>query len=334
MKKKLITTLLLIIISTGIVFASGDSETSNSAENADYSNYPNHPITLIVSFGAGGGSDIPTRIIQPYLKEALGVPVNVTNISGAAGWVGWEKLLNAKADGYTVSMVNLPVIYGGYLNPSLQRDATITDFDMICNMVTDPSILVVKKGDPRFPDAKAFIEYAKQNELTIGTAGMGSDDAIMVSSLMEGTDLKLSMVPSSGGWKDNYSALLGGHIDCTASNIGEALVAYNQGEVDILCVFSDKKADFIPNVPVWNDLNLGNKFSSSSDRGFAVKVGTPQPIIDELSAAFESAIKNPEVVEQLKKVGQSANFINSADFNDYVKEQEKRIIGFSEIMGW
>jgi len=313
---------------------SADSQTNEQSEEKASVNFPgNKPITMIVPWTPGGGSDIGARMVQPLLEQKLGTTVNVTNPTGASGWIGWEQLLAGKADGYTIAMVNFPTLFPGYLDPSLGRNKTIDDFQMLANHVTDSCVIVVRKDDKRFTDMKSFVEYAKENEVTISTSGVGSDDHILIEQLKATAGLKLTMVPG-GGWKDGYAALLGGHIDSSAANVGEVLVPQNEGELITLCVFANERSKFLPDVPTWNELGLGDDIVCSSQRGFACKAGTPQEIVDILADALEYAIKDQEQIDKMAEMGLAVDYMGPEEYTKHVKAEEQKIIEMSELMGW
>lgn len=290
------------------------------------------PITMIVPWSAGGGSDIGARMVQPYLEEYLHTTVNVINPTGASGWVGWEQMLAGKADGYTVAMVNFPTLMPGYLDPSLGRSHNLESFTMLANHVTDSSVIVIKNNDPRFSDLKSFVEYAKSKEVTASTSGPGSDDHVLLETVNAKAGLKLTQVPGNG-WKDGYAALLGGHIDSSIANVGEVMVPCNNGELTCIAVFSDKRSDFMPDVPTWKEV-MGTDISVSSQRGFACKAGTPQEIVDLLGEALKYAITKEEQVKKMAELGLAVDYIGSTEYTKHLKNEEKTMMDMSEIMGW
>lgn len=337
MRKKMVTFVLLIISMILIVGCSGNtSDTSQvqSNEGTTSINFPgNKPIRLIVPWSAGGGSDIGARMLQPYLEEKLGTTVNVINPTGASGWIGWEQLLSADPDGYTIAVVNFPTLFPGYLDPSLGRSHRIEDFQMLANHVTDYCVLAIRKDDDRFNDLESFLAYAKENEVTISTSGIGSDDHVLVEKLIETAGLKLSMV-AGDGWKDGYAALLGGHIDASAANVGEVLVPHYNGELLTLVVFSNERSEFMPDVPTWNEMGFGDDIVNSSQRGFATKAGTPQEIVDILAEALEYAINNQTQIDKMAEMGLAIDYIGPEEYTIHVKKEEQVMIDMSDIMGW
>ena len=295
---------------------------------------PKNNITMIVPWSAGGGADIAVRTLVPYLEEDLGVRITVVNATGANGWIAWNQLLKARPDGYTIAQMNIPTVYSGYLDPQQRRKVTLDSFSLVANEVSDSGCLIVKKGDARFPDVKAFVEYAKNNKVIAGDNGVGTNKhlvAVSLNSKIEG--LKLVYLHQKG-WSDTYSAILGGHVDCGWGSIGESITAYKDGEIDILCVFAPKRSNLLPDVPTFNELMPEYNITSPSDRGFALPGGVSQEVYDRWLKAMEKGINNPEFIEKMARLGQAVNYMGGEDYIKYAKEQEEIMKGFSEVLGW
>ncbi|NLZ53978.1 MAG: tripartite tricarboxylate transporter substrate binding protein [Thermoanaerobacteraceae bacterium] len=324
-----LTMIIAMVLLLCIGCSSGGSDTTKPNDSSNESVAIDFPgkksITMIVPWSPGGGSDVGARLLQPYLEEKLGTPIVVTNPTGASGWIGWEQLLSADADGYSVALVNFPTLFSGYLDKSLGRDKTIDDFQLIANHVTDYCVIAARKDDTRFDDLKSFVEYAKENELTIASTGIGTDDHILIEQLKRQAGLKLTMVPGNG-WSDSYAALLGGHVDVAAGNVGEVLVPQQEGELITLVVFSEERSKFLPDIPTWNESGLGGNIVCSSQRGFAVRAGTPQEIFDVLSEAFEYAITNQEGIDKLAEMGLDVDYIGPEEYTKHIKEEEQKLI--------
>src|SRR5699024_550747 len=134
------------------IAACGENQEGNAEENggSEVSDYPNETITLIVPFGPGGGTDIGARDLVPYVEEELGVDIEITNIDGGGGWVGWNRLVNADPDGYTLGYLNTPNIISGYMNPELERSHDLDSFTTISTHVSDPAVVAVNEDEDRF----------------------------------------------------------------------------------------------------------------------------------------------------------------------------------------
>lgn len=314
--------------------ASSDAQQSAGASQTQALNWPTRAITVLVPWSAGGGSDLAVRTLVPYLEKDLGVTLTVVNQTGANGWIAWNELLKSKPDGYTIAQMNIPTVYSGYLDPQQNRKENLDSFMMVANEISDWGCLVVKKGDERFPDVTSFLEYGKTHELLAGDNGVGTNKhllAVNLNNQVEG--LQLTYVHQAG-WSDSYAALLGGHIDVGWGSVGEALQAYRDGEVDVLCVFATERSSLLPEVPTFNELMPQYNVLSPSDRGFALPAGVDQAIYDRWLQALDNCINNPEFVAKMEEMGQAVNYLGGEEYITYVKEQETAMAAFSDILGW
>ncbi|WP_369282843.1 tripartite tricarboxylate transporter substrate binding protein [Oscillibacter sp. GMB15532] len=327
---------ICLALFTGCGSTSGTSGSSGSTggSSAPGEWTPNRSITMLVPWSAGGGSDLAVRTLAPYLEKDLGVSITVVNSTGANGWIAWNELLKADPDGYTIAQMNIPTVYSGYLDPQQNRDENLDSFALVANEISDWGCLVVKAGDARFTDTKSFIEYGMSNELLAGDNGVGTNKHLLAESLMSQIDgLQLTEVHQSG-WSDTYAALLGGHIDVGWGSIGETLQAYQDGEVDILCVFATERSSLLPDVPTFNEEMPEYNVTSPSDRGFALPAGVDQAVYDRWIQAMDNCINNPEFIARMAVLGQAVNYLGGDEYTAYAKEQEAQMATFSEILGW
>lgn len=337
MKKVLAATMCLALgltLLTGCGQSSGNNTAGGDTGSKVSAQWPERTITMLVPWSAGGGSDLAVRTLVPYLEKDLGVTITVVNQTGANGWIAWNDLLHADADGYTIAQMNIPTVYSGYLDPQQNRSENLDSFLMVANEISDWGCMVVKAGDTRFPDTKALIEYGKSNELLAGDAGVGTNKHLLTENLNSKVDgLKLTAVHQSG-WSDNYAALLGGHIDVAWGSVGETLQAYLDGEVDILCVFATERSSLLPDVPTFQELMPEYEITSPSDRGFALPAGVNEAIYDRWQQAMDTAINDQEFIQKMADLGQAVNYMDGEAYTEYAKEQETVMKGFSDILGW
>lgn len=320
MKKLLVTLIALVMILSSV------------SALADYPDGKN--ITMICPWSAGGGSDQCVRLLVPYLEQELNTTITVINPTGGTGWVAWEQLLQADADGLTIAQVNWPTLMPGYLNPMYGRSYTLDDFTVLANEVTDACVIAINKDETRFTNAEEFFAYAKDNEVTFGVTGAGSDDHILMEKINAALGTQLTFVAAQG-WADNNAAIQGGHIDATAANVGEVYSLVKDGELNVLCVFSEETSPLLPDVPTFNSLGISEtSIVNSSQRGFAVKSGTPDDIVATLEAAFDKAINNPEFIQTMLDLGMEVDYIPADEYHELLVEEEQTMIGMSDVMGW
>lgn len=325
MKKKLALTLTLVLL-ISIIGA------STTLAQSDWPAGKN--ITMICPWSAGGGSDLGVRILVPYLEKELGTKITVINPTGGSGWVGWEQLLAAEADGLTLTLVNWPTLMPGYLDPSYERSYNLDNFQLLANQVSDDSVIAINKDETRYTTLPEFITYARENVVTFGTTGNGTDDHILMNKLNDALGIELLQVPSSG-WADNSAAIQGGHIDATAANVGEVKTLLENDEIIVLCVFANEPNPLLPDVPTFDSFGLTDKsIINASQRGFATKAGVPQTVVDRLVDAFNAAINNEQHIQEMAKLGLKVDYIAPEAYKSLLVQEEATLLGMADIMGW
>ena len=320
--KKYVSLVLAVFLTVGVFAAPGSASDG----------FPSRAVTMIVPWAAGGGSDLGGRFIQPYLEEYLGVPVNIINPAGAGGWVGLEQLLAAPNDGYMFAMINSPAVFMGYLDPGAGRAHTIHSFELLANHVADYWTMVGRPG--AWDSIEAFIEYARENEVTVGTSGVGAPGSMVVEMLRYHMDLNLTVVPF-GGWSEIYAATLGGHVDIGTGGVGESFVAVQGGELEALAVFAPERSQFYPDVRAWPEIFPQYPIVVLSSRGFGVRAGTDPEIVATLTSALNHAINNPEGIQNLADIGLYVSYMDAYTYTSFMHQEEGNLRDlFSITLGW
>ncbi|MDK2822830.1 MAG: hypothetical protein PWQ67_646 [Clostridia bacterium] len=338
--KKIIALLVICLFALSILAGCGagtntpaeKDESKEAPKEIKKEEYPKKGITVIVSYSAGGGTDTGARILLPHVEKELGVPLTVVNKPGGGGWVGWNELLNAEADGYTIGYINTPNLMTGYLNPAMKRDKTIDDFTLIGNHVLDYGAIAVKADDDRFQTIDDLIEYAKKNEVTTTSTGMGSDDHIAALKVNDSVGTKFVPVHGKGA-SHGKAGVLGGHIDVFFANVGEATVPHKNGEMRVLAIMAPERSKFLPDIPTLEEKGYGKIYSWSA-RGLAAPPGLPQDKLDKLIAAFEKAMDAPEHVKKMEDMGLLVKWMKGEEYKKFLKEDEASVIKVRDLLGW
>lgn len=249
--------------------------------------YPDKPITYIISFNPGGESDITARLQEKHLEAVLGVPVNVTHRPGGGGAVAWGQFQRtAKPDGYSLIGVNIPHIIG---QPLLRKDAGYkTDgFNLIMWFHFTPNALIVRK-DSKFTTLKDFVEFAKKHPkvITVGGSGTYSANHLETLRLQREAGIKLTYIPHTGTGP-LVPAVLGGHL--TALMNYSMLGVQLKEQVRVLAVASEERVPFLPDAPTFRE--QGYDIVGGAFRGVAAPIGTDKKIIDKLAKAFTDVNK-------------------------------------------
>jgi len=277
-------------------------------------------INMIVPWPAGGGVDIGTRLLAPYLEKELGIPVQVANKAGASGQIGEMEMLKSKPDGYTICATLVPGTITVYLDQERKATYGRKDFQPIALHVSEPAILVVK-GDSPYKTAKDFIEAAKANpeKVKISSSGIMSPAHMATLQFQKVTGTKLAIVQFDGA-APALTALLGGHVDANIGWGGNFVGPAKSGDIRVLGVMDSQRSQFFPNVPTMEE--IGYTVSFSSARGFSVPAGTPKEIVDILDGAFKKAINNDEHKKKIEEASLPLKYMDAAQYGAYWDQTE------------
>ena len=234
--------------------------------------YPERPVTLIIAYPPGGGTDLVARSLAPYVEKYLGggAKIVVVNRAGAGGEVGFAALANSPADGYTIGFVNTPPL----LTIPIERQAQFhwQRYDYIGNIIDDPCNFSVHADTP-VTNLRELAAFAKQRpgEVTVGTTGIGSDDHIAMLKFERAAGVKMRHIPFKGS-ADVRAAILGKQITVAAINIGEAL-QYQKGGTPLrnLVQMSPARTNLAPELPTARE--QGYDIEMSSLRGLVAPKG-------------------------------------------------------------
>ena len=283
--------------------------------------YPERPITMIVAYAPGGGTDVLARSFAPYIEKYLGggASITIVNKGGAGGEIGFTATAQAKPDGYTIGFVNLPNL----LSMPIERQTryTLASFEPLANMVDDPGAFVVHVDSP-FKSLKDLVEYSKANPgaVTVGTSGVGSDDHIAMLAFAKQAGVKMTHVPFNGA-APNRTALLGRHITLGSFNVSEAVEFAKEGKVRMLAQMADKRIAMASDVPTFKE--LGFDVINGSQRGIAAPAGFPADAKKKLSDAIGKAVNDPEFQAQAKKLYLPLAFWPADQYGAFLKKMDQ-----------
>ena len=291
--------------------------------------YPERNVTLIVPYGAGGGTDITARMLAKDLEAVLGKPVTVENRAGGGGWVGWGGLAKAAPDGYTIGYLNVPSMYAGYLDRQYNRSETLDSFTPLMNHVLDYNVWAVKADSP-FKSVKDVVEAAKKSpeSISISAFGAGSDDHLAILSMQKENDIKVITVHHKST-ADAKTGALGGHLQVLGANISEVAEEARAGTIRILGVMAPERSPFMPNAPTFKEQGYNQVWSVS--RGIAAPAGLPKNVQDALTAALEKTLTSPEHQQKAKALSLEPRIIKGADYKTFLKDNE---VSTKTLMGW
>jgi tripartite-type tricarboxylate transporter receptor subunit TctC len=262
--------------------------------------YPNRTIEIVVSYGAGGSTDLVAREIAQKMQNRFGRPVVVLNKPGASGTIGATYAAHAAPDGYT--------LYAGYTSemvvvPQLSKDVkySIDDFTPIAVTGIVPVVLIASRNI-HAGTLKALIEEirAAPGKYTYG-GSLGSPSHIMGSWLNRLYGLNTVHVPYRGG-AQSVADVMGGHIDMFYAGVAVAKAAIDSGSVKALAVTGDTRSTVLPDVPTFKEAGVAD-FDLASWTVLVAPKGTPANAIALLRPATLQALADPTVRATLAAQG-------------------------------
>jgi tripartite-type tricarboxylate transporter receptor subunit TctC len=264
--------------------------------------FPTKPLTIIVSFAAGGPSDVIARLLGEQMAKTLGQPILVENVAGAGGTAGAKRLAAAEPDGHTMLIHHLALAAAPALYGNLGYD-TKADFAPIGLVNTGPMVIASKLALPP-TDAKAFFPYIKANadKLTIAHAGVGSNSHLCAVLMSQQLGTKFAQV-AYRGTGPAMNDLVAGQIDLLCDQSTSAIPQIQGEKIRAYAVTSAARLDVLPNTPTMSE--AGASLDMTIWHGLYAPKNTPAAVLDKLNGALREALKQPAVVEKFKAFGTS-----------------------------
>ena len=258
--------------------------------------YPSRPITLIVPWGPGGGSDQVGRAVAKVLQDVLkGTSVPVINVPGADGNDGMVKLLSSDADGYTM-VVFIADTFVGNMTSKIAAPWHLSDIIPIAIMNRMPFAYYLSKDSP-YKDWASFEKAAKTTQMRVAVDSYGSAQDVGTKYFASKGSLKFAEVPFPKPG-ERYAALLGNQVDVMCDAIGNVSHYVESGQMKPICVFAEKRLAVVPYCPTANE--VGYKIVLEEWRSIAVKAGTDPKKVAFLANALQTAYKTPDFQAFLK----------------------------------
>jgi tripartite-type tricarboxylate transporter receptor subunit TctC len=270
-------------------------------------NFPGKPVTMIVAFPPGGGTDIVARKLGQSLSVMWGQPVIVENRGGAGGTIGTAMAARAEASGHTIFMATLG-------NMAINQHLYPMDVDPvralapITNVVGVNFVLVAHPSLPA-NNVKELIALARQkpDALNYSSSGSGGAPHLAGELFMSMTGTKLTHVPYKGSGP-SIADLVGGQVQLTFDSLVQSLPHIQSGRLKALAVLGSKRSPLLPNVPTVAESGVpGYEFTNWF--GLVAPAGTPKNVVSKLYADVSKALQQPELRSQLEKMG--ADVVNN-----------------------
>jgi tripartite-type tricarboxylate transporter receptor subunit TctC len=310
-----------IIISFFIFFSPGGVRDGQSEER-----YPTRAIEVIVPFGAGGATDLTTRVMAAYVSRKWGLPVNVINKPGGNTIPACLEVYGAKPDGYTLLGDSLPSSsMVGVVVKSLPFK--VVDRTFIASASCHPLVFMVPLNSPIKSMKDLEVEAKKDPEhfTWISMGGAGQQDLGMRQFFKAiGVDvLKTKPVMAQSGAK-GAALIAGGHVLMGSSATGSAIPVINAGHVRPLAITGKERFPDLPNVPTTAEVGYPT-VNAIQWNGPSGPPNLPSYIADIWNRALQEMVKDPAVITQLRNVGALPFYLNAREVREYVAKEVEEI---------
>jgi tripartite-type tricarboxylate transporter receptor subunit TctC len=281
--------------------------------------YPERPITLIVPWGAGGGTDAVARFFAAYLEKDLGQPVTVVNRTGGNGVVGHSAIAQAAPDGYTLGLITVEI---SMMHWQGLTELTPASYQPLALVNADPAGFQVRADAP-WKSVKEVIDAVKANPGKYKASGTGQGGIwhLAIAGLLQDQKVDPNAVPwvPSNGAAPGLQDLVAGGVDIVPCSIPEARSLIDAGKVKSLAIFADSPPALYPSLPTIKQAT-GSDWKTAAWRGFAAPKGLPKDIADKLTAAFKKAYDSKEYKDFLTQRGFGAQWAPQAEFAQYMAQ--------------
>jgi len=297
---------------------SGVLACASLAQAQSAQDYPNKPVKIIVSFTAGGTTDVIARSVSQQLAEKLKQPFVIENKPGSGGNIGNEIAARAPADGYTLTVASVGPIA---INPTLYKDLRynpLVDLVPVVLIADVPNVLVISPNLPvhTFAEFVAYAKAKKSGTLNYSSTGVGTSSHLSSFMLMEALSIDAQHIPYKGA--EALNDLIAGRIDFMFATIPSVIGQIKGGKLRAIAVSSPQPSRSLPGIPTIAENGFPG-FSAGSWFGMLAPKGTPQNIIDLLNKEVNIAMLPLEqrfIQEGADPVGGSAAF-----FQDFIQKE-------------
>jgi tripartite-type tricarboxylate transporter receptor subunit TctC len=284
-----------------------------AATAASAQNYPTRPITFVVPWGAGGGTDQTARYFATMLEKELGQPVNVVNRTGGSGVVGHSAIASAPPDGYTIGMITVEITMMHWQGLTELTPASYTPLALVN---ADPAGFTVK-ADSQWKSVKEVLDYARANpgKLKASGTGQGGIWHLALAGLMNDAKVPAAAIPwvPSNGAAPAMQDLAAGGVDIVTCSLPEARPLIDAGKARPLAVMDTKPSQLFPSVPTMKQA-AGVDYSVSAWRGIGGPKGLPKDVSDKLTATIRKIWDSKEFKDFAASKGYGTEWAAGPDF--------------------
>ena len=281
--------------------------------------WPTKPISLVVTYPAGGGADAMARLIAPKLGEALGQPVIIENKPGASGQIGASAVAKATPDGYTLMLDASSFAVNPALFAKLPYDSDKA-FKPIGVIALFPNVLLINPGVAA-TSVKELVALAKVKKDAISYASSGNGSAQHLAGAMFESAAGVDMlhVPYKGG-APALNDVMGGQVPVFFGNLASTLQHVQAGKLKPLAVTSAKRSAILPHVPTMAEAGVSG-YEVYEWNALFVPAGTPDALVSKLAAALQKTLDSPDVKARIAQLGGDIQTARPEAAQQFVRQQ-------------
>lgn len=294
--------------------------------------YPARPITLIVPWGAGGGTDATARIIGSLLEKELGQPVTVVNRTGGSGVVGHAAIASSAPDGYTIGMATVEI---GMMHWQGLTELTGASYTPIGLVNADPAGIQVRADAP-YKTVQDLLAAVKANPGKFKASGTGQGGIwhLAIAGLLRDQKIDPGAVPwvPSNGAAPGLQDMVAGGVEIAPVSLPEARSLIDAGKVKSLAIMSDKPAGLYPNVPTLKSA-IGSDWTMAAWRGIVAPKGIPNDARDKLAAAIKKVAASKDYTEFMASRGFGVIYAGPDDFAKFMAKSDAELGATMKAVG-
>ena len=295
-------------------------------------NWPSKPITIIVPFPAGGGTDAFARPLSAHLTKQMGKQIVIDNRGGAGGTLGAGIAAKAAPDGYTFFMGGAHHAIAPTMYQKLDYDIE-KSFIPVMLLATPPQVVVINAQKIPVTDLKGLIEYAKKNpaKLNYGSAGNGSSHHLAGELFKMQTKTFITHIPYRGAGPA-LSDLIAGQVEMMFDGLGSSSQHIKSGKIKALAVAATKRSPAFPDVPTAAEAGVPG-YVVSTWYGLWAPKGTPKEIVDKMTAEVTKALNSPELKSSWLNNGSETPSLTGEAYGKFVTAEIKRWADVAKASG-
>lgn len=281
--------------------------------------FPERSITVIVPWGAGGGTDAVARVLANEAEEYTDVSINVENRTGGGGAVGHGQGARANPDGYTVTLTTVELV----IQPHIEDvNYSYKDFRPIMQVNLDPAAVTVR-SDAEWDNIDELIADAKENpgELLASGTATGGIWHLGKLALEAETGAEITWIPSQG-MAPAVTDLMGGHVDLVTGSPGEVASQVEAGDLKMLAVMAEERAAGFPDVPTLKE--EGIDVAIGTWRGLQVPADTPDEVVQKLHDIFYKAFQSEGFKTKMNDLGLGIKYRGPEEYAEFIKENNEK----------